>query len=150
MPGCNWRCSLARVVAAVDGAVAVEFVLLTPLLVMMVLGVVDFGGAYLRKIDHTGAAGAGARYAFQNGDDLAGIAARVQASLPTGSAASVTAAHVCLCDDGTSVSCSGSCAGGTREKYVRIEITENYAMVMVWPGIEDPLPLSEATQVRVE
>ncbi|HET8614524.1 MAG TPA: TadE/TadG family type IV pilus assembly protein [Actinomycetales bacterium] len=59
------------------GAVAVEFALVLPVLLMLVFGIIDFGRAYNAKISLTQAAREGAR-ARALGADTAATASRVQ------------------------------------------------------------------------
>lgn len=63
------------------GAVAVEFALLAPVIVMIVLGIVEFGRAYNVQVTMTNAAREGARVmAINNDQSAARAAARVAAS----------------------------------------------------------------------
>ena len=63
------------------GAVLVEFALLTPLLLLLVLGTIDFGRVLMTKIAVVEAVEEGGIYAAYNPTDYAGIQERVVASL---------------------------------------------------------------------
>ncbi|MFD1214474.1 TadE/TadG family type IV pilus assembly protein [Arthrobacter sp. GCM10027362] len=63
------------------GAVAVEFALILPILVALLLGIMEFGLAYNAQITVTGAAREGARaMAVENNPDAARRAARAAAA----------------------------------------------------------------------
>lgn len=57
------------------GAVAVEFAILAPVLIMLVLGIIEFGRAYNTQITLSNAAREGARVMAIDNDQLAAVAA---------------------------------------------------------------------------
>lgn len=57
------------------GAAAVEFAIIVPLLLSMLLGVIDFGVAYSDNISLQAAAREGARQGITNGDIIASVTA---------------------------------------------------------------------------
>ncbi len=81
------------------GAVLVEFALLTPLLLILVLGTIDFGRVLMTKIAVVEAVEEGAIYAAYNSTDYSGIQERVVASLD--SPTIVTSQVVVTCPTGT-------------------------------------------------
>lgn len=65
-----------------QGAVAVEFALILPILVLLVFGIVEFGRAYNAKISLQHAAREGVRvHALQTGEDPVAITKAAAASL---------------------------------------------------------------------
>jgi len=64
------------------GTAAVEFAIATPLLAMMVIGVVEIGFSTNQQIETQAAAAAGALYATENGWNSAAIAAAVTSAKP--------------------------------------------------------------------
>lgn len=74
--------SRARHVRGDRGAAAVEFALVLPLLLLLIVGMVQFGRVYSMQIQLTGAANDGARYLSVNPTDAAGARTRTQNAAP--------------------------------------------------------------------
>ncbi len=68
----------SRRVVADRGAAVVEFVLVLPLLLLLIVGMVQFGRIYSMQIQLTGAANDGARYLSVNPTDTTGARTRTQ------------------------------------------------------------------------
>lgn len=133
------------------GAAVVEFALVAPLLVLMVLGLVDFGMAVLEKSRLSSAARAGAQVAMSSPTDTAAIRAAVLAATSAPSAGlTVAVTTACECSDGTAVACDGLCASGTARTYVTVSVQETFAMLLTYPGISSPYPLAAQAIVRTE
>jgi Flp pilus assembly protein TadG len=102
---------LRRFFARTDGAAAVELAFLTPLFVVLVTGIIQYGGmviAFQRM--HNGVA-AGALYVMRGGTDATSIHDIAVGGWPNAPAdAAVTVTQSCLCAGVTS-SCSAVCAG---------------------------------------
>src|SRR3989338_7824363 len=97
----NFTSSARRLVGSVpstNGAAAVEFGLIAPVLMIMIFGIVDYGLAMVNKMELRGAARAGAQYALGDSSDTAAIIAAVVAASDVG----ITAGDVtltCNCRD---------------------------------------------------
>ena len=76
-------------------------------------------------------------------------AARNDAS-DTTDALHVTAQQVCTCPTGTSVSCTGSCSGGSVWAYAQVTVSENYTTLISYPFATNPLNLTSTVTVRVK
>jgi len=124
---------------------AVEFVVILPLLLTLVLGCVDFGRFAYSQIAVTNAARAGAAYAMMNAylaaDETAWIAqvqqaARDEMSQQTGYVAANLLVQTSSFTD----------ANGLR----RVQITAGYPfqMIVPWPGIPNSLILQAIVQMR--
>jgi Flp pilus assembly protein TadG len=61
-----------------SGAAAVEFALVLPLLLLVVVGIIQFGRIYSQQIELEGAANAGARYLAVHPTDTAGARAKTR------------------------------------------------------------------------
>ncbi len=111
------------------GAAAVEFALILPLLVLMLVGIMDMGRmVYIRSILES-AARAGAQAAFADPGATATIEAAVQTAALAGgvTVTSVTAPEACRCSDASSVDCAtGTCATGSVHHYVTVTTTKAY------------------------
>ncbi|MGB0748857.1 MAG: TadE/TadG family type IV pilus assembly protein [Magnetospiraceae bacterium] len=110
------------------GSVAIEASVAIPVLIIAVLGMVDFG-LYIRdQIELEQAARAGGQYALLDSSDEDAITAAVtgatEMSIPDGG---ITISSSCECvDDNSAVACDGSCATGSMREYLTITATAPY------------------------
>ncbi len=155
---CNWRqiwndlrrlCRLGS-----DGAAAVELALVAPTLIFMIMGAWDFGRAFQENARLESAARAGAQYGVfsaANAQDMAGIvlAARTDAG-DQNSELTVTAAQVCECSDGSAVDCSATCTGEAPRLYISVEVEEQFSTLFPYPGISNPITLSQQAEIRAQ
>ncbi len=131
----------------------VELALLLPFLLMLLVGVVDFGRAYYLELEVASAAHAGALYGTQNPTDTANMqtAATLDASEVPGITA--TATYGCECSDGTSASASctatPSCTSpATVVNYVEVDTSAPYTPWLTYPGVSLPSTLTGSARMR--
>src|SRR6185437_15710460 len=88
------------------GIAAVEFVLLAPILVGVLVGVADLGNGIYRWMEVSSAAEAGAQFAVRQGYNAAAIMSAVSSatSLP---AVTTTSSQFCGCPSGTDLAVTG-------------------------------------------
>lgn len=137
------------------GAAVIEMAVITPLLLLMVLGVADFGRVLYRAITLSHAARAGAAYGAQSNwftVDAAGIQQAAEEDAQNIGAITVTSQPVCECTGGTPVSCTGgSCAGyGVPRVFVQVTTTQTFQTVVPYPGIPNTVSLTRTAKVRVQ
>ncbi len=138
------------------GAVAVELALLSPVIMLMIVGAIDYGGALFERMRLESAARAGAQYALQNPGALDNTAAIEQAvrdasSLVDPLSVSVVPSVFCECPDGTAVACGGTCGGGALLRtFVAVTVTENFSPMFSYPGIASPITLTGRATIRVQ
>jgi Flp pilus assembly protein TadG len=150
---------LRRIAQANQGLAAVEFALLTPVLITLLVGLLDFGLAFQRQLNVNAAAQAGASYAVINGFDATGISTIVT-NAGGGIQASPAPTQVCACPSPTSgiitssptvPPCTGKCPdGSTAGVYVSSNALLSYSTLLPWPGITNPLSLSSTEMVRIQ
>ncbi|MBF0325440.1 TadE/TadG family type IV pilus assembly protein [Magnetospirillum moscoviense] len=143
---------IRRLIRDQTGASAVEFALVAPMLIALVLGLVDFGQAMRERMQLTAAAHAGIQYAALNPNNLGGISGAVTASGSIPSARlSITTSTACECSDGTSVACAGgACPVGSPRTYVTVTVAESYPLLFHYPGLGTSVSLSAQASQRVE
>ncbi len=148
--------TLSRVGRSERGGSLIETALLTPLLLLMVLGVGDFGRVMYHGITLGNAARAGAAYGSQSTGHLAdttGIrVAAEQEALDIG-AITVSSQRVCECTGGTVVPCTtASCAGyGAPMAFVEVTASETFTPISAsFPGIPGATALARVAKVRVQ
>lgn len=137
------------------GSSLFEMALLTPFLLLLLLGVVDFGRAYYLSSEVAGAAHAGALYATANPFDSAGIDNAALADAPNVPGLTANNVHVsvgCECSDGTgfSANCSSSpttCPANVVSK-VSVTVNATYSTLFPWPGISKNISLTQTATLR--
>ena len=137
------------------GIATLEMALITPLLLLMVLGIADFGRVFYTAITLAHAARAGAAYGSQSNaatSDIAGMqqAAREEAQDLNG--ISVIAERFCECPDAGPVDCViGICVTNVApELYVKVTASKTFKTIAPYPGIPNTLPLSREAIVRAQ
>lgn len=137
------------------GSAAIEFAIIAPVLLLLLVGVVELGFGVHQAMQVQDAAEAGALYAGRHGWDQAGIAGAVVSA--TG-ASDITAdpAPVQFCGCPTSsgiaeVNCSATCSdGNSAETYVRVSAAIPHVPILF--GLLVPLPavLTGEAVVRIK
>ena len=138
------------------GNVLIEFALMSTVLLMMTLGVADFGRIFTVANKASNAAAAGTAYGALSPahyTDMAGMQTAAQndlGNLATG--ATVTAVRSCRCSiGGAVVDCTSTCsAGQSRETYIQVTVVvpyHGYSGLQEIPGLVN---VSGQSTVRVE
>jgi Flp pilus assembly protein TadG len=135
------------------GSVAVEMAILTPLLLLLLLGAADFAKVYRTQLLLVGAAKAGAQYGSQSkltASDIAGMVAAARNDANGFEGLAVSAQTICKCG-GAAVACTSTCAGGAMpEVYVEVSTSTTFKTAFRYPGIPQEIPLAQTNTVRVE
>ena len=137
------------------GAAAVEFALLVPVLLAVVIPVVDLGMGFYQKMQVEDAAQAGAQYALAHGFNTAAIQNAVTS---TTSLPSITAtpapAQSCGCPAGTSItaaSCGSTCSNGLQAgTYVTVNATAVYHPLITYAALGTSVTLTAQSLVRIK
>jgi Flp pilus assembly protein TadG len=119
------RVNLRRFVRSERGAELIEMALVTPILLLLVMGIVDFGFLFQRYVVLTNAAVEGARVASMPGYTTADAAARVQAYATNGGVPGTVTAVA------TAVSLPG--AGGGTWPGMQMTVTHVYNLQYIAP-----------------
>jgi Flp pilus assembly protein TadG len=157
---------LLRFLKTRDGAAAVELALLSPVLAMMVIGILDFGGAVYTAVQVEAAARSGAQcgwsYARANANDVSGthtaVTNGVTAALPNG-----TPSHpgqtdylysLCVPTSGSGLGTNvvlgvGCGAGTTKNTYVGVTVTGSAPIPIPFLGLGSTLAVTGKAILRV-
>jgi len=133
----------------------VEVAVAMPLLMLILVGLVDFGRAASEAIDVENAARAGASYGARNVGLAADAAAIQGAALADLSqdidplAVTVVSERYCECSDGTSVNCSNKCSGLLPQMYLRVRVGKTFHTLLGYPGVPNQIDLSREVRLRV-
>jgi|TARA_B100000315_G_scaffold47354_1_gene42132 Flp pilus assembly pilin Flp len=148
------RSALGRLVRENRGVAAVEMALITPILMLMLLGVIDFGMAINHKMSLVDAARAGAQVALLrkpvNGD-FNFVRTAVLGTFPNdGATRTINITETCRCDDDTGVACNGTCqAPGPIKKFISVSVQEDYTTLFSYPLVPNPIHLDETATLRI-
>lgn len=149
-----WR-MLRRLAREQEGVAAVELALVTPFLVLLVVGVIDFGLAHARKLELAHGVRAGTQYAMimrpRAEEGTAEIEAAILEAVPDANTPVVQFVCTCigtglpapLCDPTT---CG---TGFTLNTTVEITLQENYPLLLSFTGLPATINLSESASVRL-
>lgn len=143
------------------GTAALEFALLTPLLLAFLGGVTDFGLVTIARSQLANAVAQGAQYAILTGTDVSPttIKTLVQKASPLNNlTATVTpaAGAACYCISGSplalvSATCTATCPDGTAPgEYLTISATYTYNPIMPFYSKMASTTLTEKAQVRIQ
>jgi Flp pilus assembly protein TadG len=145
------------------GVSTLEVTLMLPFLLLLLIGVVDFGQLFHLAIEVSNAARAGAQYGYQNPATQADTAGMVSAAEDDASDVSTWGANIasygCMCSDGTGQSQIGSsnsssttlCAtppssctskGTQLINYVQVQTQATYTPFFPWPGVPSSITLN--------
>lgn len=141
-----------RTARCCTGSALVEFALVSPLLLVILLGAIDFGRVSYDAMALTNAARAGAQYGSQSvalSNDTAGMqAAAISSSSLDVADMSAAASRRCECA-GTAQACNGTCVS-TLRIYVMVTTTKVFSTITQFPGFPHTITLTRASHMRVQ
>ena len=133
-----------------EGTSLVEFALIAPFLVLLLIGLVEGGRYTAFAIQVSNAARAGAAYGARDGysSDIVGMqnAATNDGQL---SQITATATNSCTCADGTASDCSQtSCSASHVIVYVHVKTSGTFNSLFDYPGIGSSVPISDTATMQ--
>jgi Flp pilus assembly protein TadG len=142
-----------------NGASLVEFVVALPVLLVVLMGTIDFGRVFYLSMALTTAARAGAQWGAHSGarsGDIPGMRAAALAASPTVTGIDATPTQTCECtpDNGSSftaaASCTSPCPSGQHMLvFVSVVATKPFTTLSRIPGIPRTLTISRMSRLRV-
>jgi Flp pilus assembly protein TadG len=138
------------------GAQLIEMAVLTPFLLVVLLGATDFARVSYYAITLANAARAGAQFATQSSLaalNVAGIKAAADLEAENIGTITVVSSLSCRCPgSATIVSCTtGTCPGeAVKELYTTVTASRSFVTLVSWPGIPSPVALSKTSIMRVQ
>jgi Flp pilus assembly protein TadG len=135
-----------------EGSSLIELAVILPMLLLLLVGAVDFGRGYFMSIEVSSASEAGALYGVQNSSDVAGMtaAAKLDGADVPGLTASATQGCECSDGSGATPSCSSTpVCSGTVVGYVEVTTQSTYQPLLGYPGLPTSMPLSGRTRLRL-
>ena len=147
---------LRRLRTSERGSAMVELAVVLPVLVLLAIGVMDYGRVYFTSIAVANAARAGAEWgAFARaGSYLEDANMQNFAKLDGAEIApiTVTSNHVCMCG-GTTVGCTGTtCPSGYGTPIVLVEVTatKTVALLLRYPGLPPSVTITRTATFRTQ
>ena len=140
--------SSTRLVRSESGVALVEFALLAPVMVLLLLGIIDFGRYMYDGILAANAARAGTDYGSYNSinaADIAGMENAAYADAQNLSGMTATASYLCLGSSGASVTCGS--AGSTT--YVEVKTTGKFSPLVSYPLLPPSVTVNGLSIMRV-
>ena len=137
------------------GNAAIEFALILPAFVTMIVGTVDYGIAMTQQMDVQHAAQAGAEYAALHGYDASQVSNVVtRATTLSTISASPAPSQICGCPSGNAIAaadCSGNCpSGAPAGTYVTVSAQATYNTLLPYPGIPNSFTLTAQSVIRIQ
>src|SRR5947208_16714871 len=121
------RRQFARISADTTGNFAVEFALVAPIFMLLLIALADYGMAARQRSALDAAARSGLQVLLKNPADTAAAQSMVQA---IASGATAAASHSCVCTNGSTVSCTaGTCPVAATHQFVTVSETRSYAHI---------------------
>ena len=141
-----------RLGCASRGQSAAEFAMVAPVLLLLLVGVADFGRVFYTAIELNNAARAGTQYGIQspaNGADIAGMVQAAENDASDISGLTATASEYCECPDGTTQACSSTPCADMRV-YVEVDTSATFNTLLDYPGVPASVSLKGKSVVREE
>ncbi|NBX67163.1 MAG: pilus assembly protein [Proteobacteria bacterium] len=138
-----------------SGIAATEFALISPFLILLTVGMIDFGMYINENMKVENLARNATEYVVKGGDE-----ANITADVITSSGlltedeledTTTTSEMTCECSDGSTVACNTECSdGGYRRRYFSYSIERAYSPIFPYPGIPETFPLRGHARMQVE
>lgn len=146
---------LAKLWRARDGIGAVEFALVASILVLILLGITDFGIGFWEQMQVGNAARAGAEYAARYGYDSTKVQTAATSATNLSGVTASDSGQFCGCPSTstgiTSATCGTACSNGdTAGTFVTVTAQVSYTTLFSWPGMSNPTTLASSVTVRLQ
>ena len=136
------------------GGAGIEFAVIGPAIVVLLIGVTDFGLGFYRRMQAQTAAQRGAMYATVNSFNSAGISSTITSTRGSIVATPApTAFWACPGTTGLTASTQGTTCPGTTVtagQYVSASAQTTYTTIFRYPGLTSPMTFSATQVVRIQ
>ncbi|MEQ1669520.1 MAG: TadE family protein [Hyphomicrobium sp.] len=144
-----------------EGAIAVEFAFIAPVILIMLLGVVEVSSAISSNLTVQAAARAGTHYGLTTPPvqgDMTPVINSVKAALPVawtaaGAAtpATINASVICECENTGPVACGGTCAAGeNKQEYLKVDVSKPYKPIVTPRYFATNFVFTNSSQIRLK
>jgi Flp pilus assembly protein TadG len=144
---------IKRFMRSERGTSLIEFAIIAPVLLLLVMGVIEVGRYMYFGIVAAHAAESGVKYGAQNlntAQDAGGMEAAALLDGQNLPQWTITAKYLCSVNGAASTTCStGEPPAGTIY-YVQVKVAGTFTPLMHYPGIPSSVPVSHTTLMRVQ
>jgi Flp pilus assembly protein TadG len=137
-----------------SGAAGVEFALLLPVLVLLLMGMFDYGALAYQTMQVSAAAHAGADYALHSGWNLTAVQSAVTNATTLASVSATpapTLSQGCITNGALVITTGSSCpSGGTPGSYVVINAQAPFSPLVIWSAFGLPSTITAKAVVRIQ
>jgi Flp pilus assembly protein TadG len=142
--------AVRRFIRERKGSAAIELAMVTPMLILVLLGAYDFGRVFHMSVAVTAAAHTGAHWGSQSMTkvtDTAGMRNAAETHTP-GMGITATASTECRCVE-TLVACGTAC-GTPLRTYAVVTATRTFTTIVNYPGIPNNIVLTRSARIRAQ
>ena len=132
------------------GGAALELAVVFPILLLLIIGVADYGRVFFTSITVANAARAGAEYGAQSpatSVDTVGMKLFAQADGNEVGSLTLAARYYCECGGSANPSCT-VCSGVAPDVFVEVTATKAVAMLFRYPGLQDTVTIVRKATFR--
>lgn len=143
-----------RLVLSVKGIAAVELAIIFPVMLLMIVGALDMGSMFVRKMELANAVKAGVQYSLVRKPvqgDVTNIKAAVESSLAPidNTITSVNVELFCMCFAVKQL-CSLDCMDTSRTAHITVTIKEDYTTPFFnYSWFASSFPITETSTIRL-
>ena len=142
-----------NVLRSESGTSLIEFALVLPVIVFLLLGLIEVGRYAYYAILAANAARAGVQYGAQGAqqaNDTTGIQSAATQDAMSLSSLTAKAQELCSQNGGALQQCAtGSVPASGNVYYVKVQVTGTYASLLSYPGIPTHIPVNGSAVMRV-
>ena len=135
------------------GTSFIEVAILTPVMLLICCGVMDFARVVYAGVEIAGAARAGVQYGALTPGNSGNTSGMVQAALndatDLGSSVTASASNFCMCS-GSTVDCNSTCSGDVPDGYVTVTANYTFNSLIPYPGVPQTITLSKTAKMRAQ
>jgi len=137
-----------------SGSALVELAVALPVLVLLAIGVADFGRVFYTGIVVANAARAAAEYGARKVESWDSAAANAVGAQEAADVAPVTLTteRFCRCPDGSTPACDGTCPAPYTwvEVYVKTRVQKTLTLLMPYPGLPQTINYNDSATFRAQ
>ena len=145
---------LVRRLRSRSGGAALELAVVMPVLILIAIGVMDYGRVFFTSVAVSNAARAGAEWGAQGNAEAmqqANIENFAKLDGAEASPITVTSQTICRCG-ATTVGCTSTCSGGYGAPRVFVEVTasKSVTLLLPYPGLPSSISISRTATFRAQ
>ena len=136
-----------------SGSAFIELGLMFPMLLLILVGAIDFARVFFADIALTNAAEVGAMYGARSVTGSSNLTSMQNAAVADAAdltGVTATATQYCTCGSGASHTCPVSCSGTTAHTFVSVSASYTFVPAIPFPGIPSSIPMTRTAVMRVQ